>query len=123
MFRLSRRCLLALLAFTVAPAHTPALAQSYPSKPVTIIVPLAAGTGMDTLARLYSEQLSQALGKPVVIENKPGAGLMLGTRPSPPRLPTATRSASRPPRRWRSTRCSTRNVLDPDKDLTRSIST
>ena len=67
MFRLSRRCLLALLAFTVAPAHTPALAQSYPSKPITIIVPLAAGTGMDTLARLYSEQLSQALGKPVVI--------------------------------------------------------
>src|SRR4051794_1552518 len=79
MFRLSRRCLLALLAFTVPPAHTPALAQSYPSRPVTIIVPLAAGTGMDTLARLYGDQLSHALGKPVVIENKPGAGLMLGT--------------------------------------------
>ncbi|MCC6777880.1 MAG: tripartite tricarboxylate transporter substrate binding protein [Hyphomicrobiales bacterium] len=56
----------------------PASAQGYPSKPVTIIVPLAAGTGMDTLVRLYSEQLSQSLGKPVVIENKPGAGLMLG---------------------------------------------
>ena len=57
---------------------TPARAQGYPSKPVTIIVPLAAGTGMDTLARIYGEQLAQALGKPVVIENKPGAGLMLG---------------------------------------------
>src|SRR3954451_22888461 len=79
MFRLSRRCLLALIAFTVAPAHAPALAQSYPSRPITIIVPLAPGTRTGTLARFYSEQLSQARGKPVVIENKPGAGLMLGT--------------------------------------------
>ena len=76
MFGLSRRWMLALLALMVM--QPGALAQSYPSKPVTIIVPLAAGTGMDTLARLYGEQLSQALGKPVVIENKPGAGLMLG---------------------------------------------
>ncbi len=83
MFRLLGRCTLTALAVIVAPfaiaTWTPAQAQSYPSKPVTIIVPLAAGTGMDTLARLYGEQLSQALGKPVVIENKPGAGLMLGT--------------------------------------------
>jgi hypothetical protein len=60
---------LALIAF--AP-WTAARALTYPSKPVTLIVPLAAGTGMDSLARLYGEQL-QALGKPVVIENKPGA--------------------------------------------------
>ena len=79
MFGLSPRWMLALLALMVMQPGAPALAQSYPSKPVTIIVPLAAGTGMDTLARLYGEQLSQALGKPVVIENKPGAGLMLGT--------------------------------------------
>ena len=45
---------------------------------MTIIVPLAAGTGMDTLARLYGEKLSQALGRPVVIENRPGAALALG---------------------------------------------
>ena len=79
MFGLSPRWMLALLALMVMQPGAPALAQSYPSRPVTIIVPLAAGTGMDTLARLYGEQLSQALGKPVVIENKPGAGLMLGT--------------------------------------------
>jgi tripartite-type tricarboxylate transporter receptor subunit TctC len=53
-------------------------AQTYPSKPVTVIVPLAAGTGMDTVARLYSEKLSAALGRPVVVENKPGAALALG---------------------------------------------
>jgi putative tricarboxylic transport membrane protein len=81
MFRLLGCCTLAALAaagFIIA-SRTPTHAQSYPARPVTIIVPLAAGTGMDTLARLYSEQLAQALGKPVVIENKPGAGLMLGT--------------------------------------------
>ena len=68
-----------MLALVAIAPWTPARAQTYPSKPVTIIVPLAPGTGMDTLARIYGEQLSQALGKPVVIENKPGAGLMLGT--------------------------------------------
>ena len=108
-----------LLAFTVAPAHAPALAQSYPSRPITIIVPLAAGTGMDTLARLYSEQLSQALGKPVVIENKPGAGLMLGTAAiasAPPDGHTLGISTATP--------MAVNQVLykkmsyDPDKDLT-----
>jgi tripartite-type tricarboxylate transporter receptor subunit TctC len=73
------RWTLALLSILAIGPFTPANAQSYPSRPVTIIVPLAAGTGMDTLARLYADQLSQSLGKPVVIENKPGAGLMLGT--------------------------------------------
>jgi tripartite-type tricarboxylate transporter receptor subunit TctC len=72
------RSALAALAFA-ALASTPAAAQTYPSKSVTIIVPLAAGTGMDLLARLYGEQLAQALGKPVVIENRPGAALGLGT--------------------------------------------
>jgi tripartite-type tricarboxylate transporter receptor subunit TctC len=56
----------------------PARAQAWPAKHITIIVPLAAGTGMDTLARLYAERLSQALGKPVIVDNRPGAATMLG---------------------------------------------
>jgi putative tricarboxylic transport membrane protein len=68
-----------IAALAVMQSSAAVQAQSYPSKPVTIIVPLAPGTGMDTLVRLYGEQLSQALGKPVVVENKPGASLMLGT--------------------------------------------
>jgi tripartite-type tricarboxylate transporter receptor subunit TctC len=71
---------LAALALIAALPGSPAGAQSYPSKPVTIIVPLAAGTGMDTLARLYGEKLAAVLGRPVVVENRPGAALMLGAQ-------------------------------------------
>ena len=52
-------------------------AQSYPSKNLNIVVSIGAGTGMDVLARLYAEKLSAALGKPVIVENKPGAATML----------------------------------------------
>ena len=55
----------------------PANSQGYPQKTVTIVVPLAAGSGMDVLVRLYADRLQERLGKPVVIENKPGAALML----------------------------------------------
>jgi tripartite-type tricarboxylate transporter receptor subunit TctC len=68
----------AALALCAALASAPAGAQSYPTKPVTVIVPLAAGTGMDTVARLYGEKLQQVLGKAVVVENRPGAALALG---------------------------------------------
>jgi tripartite-type tricarboxylate transporter receptor subunit TctC len=57
--------------------HAPLRAEDYPSKPITIVVSLAAGTGMDVVTRLYAEKLSQALGKPVIVENKPGAATTL----------------------------------------------
>jgi tripartite-type tricarboxylate transporter receptor subunit TctC len=58
-------------------AQTPVAAEDYPSRPVTIIVSLAAGSGMDTITRLYADKLSEALGKPVIVENKPGAATTL----------------------------------------------
>lgn len=66
-----------LAAFTLGLIATAAPAQTYPEKPITIIVPLAAGSGMDSLVRLYADKLQASLGKPVVVENKPGAALML----------------------------------------------
>jgi len=68
-------------AFTIVAAlsavFSPAHAQTYPTKSITLVVPLAAGTGMDSIARLYGEQLSHTLGKPVVVDNRPGAAMML----------------------------------------------
>jgi len=59
-------------------AVTPAVAQSYPDRPVTMIVPYAAGGSSDVLARLIGERLSPALGQPIVIDNRAGAGSRVG---------------------------------------------
>ena len=56
-----------------------AQAQAYPSRPVHLIVAQAAGGGMDTLARLIAHKLSESLGQPVIVENKAGAGGIIGT--------------------------------------------
>ncbi len=72
----ARRALMALAAAALLQSGT-AVAQEFPNRPITIVVPLAAGSGMDTLVRLYAEKLQTSLGQPVVVENKPGASLML----------------------------------------------
>jgi tripartite-type tricarboxylate transporter receptor subunit TctC len=70
-----RRILAALALLAAIPlAH----AQSWPTKPVKIIVPFPAGGPTDVLTRVLGDKLAQALGQPVVIENKPGAGGSIG---------------------------------------------
>jgi tripartite-type tricarboxylate transporter receptor subunit TctC len=76
--RTARR--LALLAATcLALATHPAWAQTYPAKPVKVVVAFTAGGTTDILARLVAQQLSDKLKQPFVIDNKPGAGGNLGT--------------------------------------------
>ena len=55
-----------------------AFAQSYPTKPIRAVVPFAAGSATDQIGRAFADKMSQTLGQPVVVDNKPGASGMLG---------------------------------------------
>ena len=68
------------LALILLASQLGAQAQDYPNRTITIVVPLAAGSGMDALVRLYADKLQTSLGKPVIVENKPGAALMLAAQ-------------------------------------------
>ena len=78
---IARRLFLALAAaVAVAPVAVPlpAFAQSFPSKPVKLVVPFPPGGSLDNVGRLLAQKLSEAWGQQVVVENKPGAGGNVG---------------------------------------------
>ena len=77
MVRLSRLLLFAFAASLQGIA--PALAEDWPNRPVTMVVPFAAGGGTDVLGRIIGRRLSETLGQQVVIENVGGAGGMIGS--------------------------------------------
>ena len=73
------RVTLAALCLSLS-AHAPALAQAeYPNRPIRIVVGFTPGGGNDIIARVFGQKLSESLGQPVIIENKPGAGAILAT--------------------------------------------
>lgn len=72
----ARLMLLGLISFVVAPSAI--AAESYPNHPIKLVVPLGAGGSVDILARSYGAELAKRLGQPVVIENKPGGGTLVG---------------------------------------------
>jgi tripartite-type tricarboxylate transporter receptor subunit TctC len=72
------RTAILIAAAALATVH-PASAQTWPSRPITLVVPFVAGSGTDTIARIVSEKLAVRLGQPVVVENKAGAASAIGT--------------------------------------------
>jgi hypothetical protein len=93
----TRRCILKTLAAASALSPWTAFSQSaYPTRPIRVVVPYAAGGGTDFFARLVFAAMSEQLGQQFVIENKPGAGTNIGAE-------TAARGARRlyaPSRRY-----------------------
>src|SRR5436190_10298078 len=80
MKRARRFLTFASIVLTACALSGAALAQSYPSRPVKIIVPIGPAGSYDIVGRLVADQLSRRLGQTVVVENRPGAGAIIGTQ-------------------------------------------
>ena len=95
-----------LFVAAVHAAAAPAAEQTYPTRPVRLVVPFPPGAASDFLARVLGQKLTESWGQQVVIDNRPGAGGLIGgtvvakAAPSPPsmdtRTPRATLTCPRP---------------------------
>jgi tripartite-type tricarboxylate transporter receptor subunit TctC len=70
---------IALTAASIAPASAQEDPSKYPTRPIHIVVGFTAGGGNDIIARIFGQKLSESLGQPVIIENKPGGGAIVAT--------------------------------------------
>ena len=86
----ARWCAVALACAAMAAGAV----ENYPSKPVRVIVPFPAGSSPDIVARYLSGKLAERMGQPFVVDNRAGAGGMLGAEAVAKARPTATRSSS-----------------------------
>jgi tripartite-type tricarboxylate transporter receptor subunit TctC len=77
--RLPKLAIAAALAAFVCPAAAQDLQKDWPNRPVTMVVPFAAGGPMDSLARILQPTLGETLGQPIIIENTPGGGGLTGS--------------------------------------------
>src|SRR5262252_3225232 len=75
--RLLRGALVALAAIALPGA--PIRAETYPARPITVILPFAAGSASDVVTRIMVNKMSQTMGQPIVVDNRPGAGGNIGT--------------------------------------------
>ena len=76
---MKRRHVLQAAAAGVASLALPSFAQAWPARPIKLVVPFPAGSSPDIIGRLVAEPLAQALGQPIVVDNRPGAGGNVGT--------------------------------------------
>src|SRR5258706_5172120 len=118
MFRITlSRTIVASVAIIARLASSQATAQAYPNKPIKIIVPFAPGGGSDFIARFIAQRLQTALGQPVIIDNRPGAGGNIGTEAgvtSPPDGYTLTLIASS----YTTNQAIYKAKYDPNNDIT-----
>ena len=71
-------CASGLLGLVTLALHPASLAQSYPSKPIKMIVPFPAGGTTDIVARIVAQKMSESMGQPVTVDNRGGAGGAIG---------------------------------------------
>ena len=80
------------VAFAIAViATTSSLAQDYPSRPIQLVVPFSAGGAVDSVGRLMAQKLTDRLGKPVVVDNRPGAHGLIANEIAARSKPAVTR--------------------------------
>lgn len=85
LFHFACRALIFLLAGSVfAHAQATAPAETYPSKTIKYVVPYPPGGFNDTLGRVFAQKLQDAWGVPVIVENRPGSGTLIGTEAAGP---------------------------------------
>ena len=90
----------AIVAFAALVRGTIAGAETYPSRPITVIVPFAGGSASDVVTRIMVDRMSRSMGQPIIIDNRPGAGGDTGTAAAAKAAPdgyTLVASGSGPP--------------------------
>jgi tripartite-type tricarboxylate transporter receptor subunit TctC len=113
---------LSVLAAMMLALVAPVAAQTYPDKPIRVIVPFPAGGGGDTLARLVMNKVGEVLGVTIVIDNRAGAGGNIGTEAAARAEPEAIRSPMAPTERMPSiTRSTSERASTRSATLRRSL--
>ncbi len=75
-----KRLILTMMACICITAVHPAFAQTYPDRPIRLLIPLAAGSAVDVVARIVADNMSERLGQKIFVENQPGAAGIIGAR-------------------------------------------